>query len=67
MSAITLTLSDEHLEQLKVMAREANVAPEQIAKAGLEDWLRRPRIEFQAAAEHVLKKNAELYHHLATS
>jgi antitoxin FitA len=65
MSAITISLSDDRLERLRTMAKLASVSPEDLARAGLEDWLDRPREDFQKAAEYVLRKNAELYQRLA--
>jgi hypothetical protein len=41
------------------------VTPEELARAGLEDWLRQPREDFVQAARYVLEKNAELYKRLA--
>jgi len=65
MTAITVPLSDERLEQLREMARRAGVTPEELARASLEDWLRQPREDFLQAARYVLQKNAELYRRLA--
>jgi hypothetical protein len=65
MTTITVPLTEERLEQLRELARRAGVAPEELARAGLEDWLRQPRDDFAAAARHVLQKNAELYRRLA--
>ena len=61
MATITVSLTDERLEQLQELARRVKVAPEELARAGLEDWLRQPREDFVQAAQYVLKKNAELY------
>jgi antitoxin FitA len=65
MSAITVPLSEERLERLKALARQVGVAPEELARATLEDWLSQPREDFQQAALYVLRKNAELYRRLA--
>lgn len=65
MTTITVPLSEDRLEQLQELARQVNVAPEQLARAGLEDWLRQPREDFVQAARYVLQKNAELYRRLA--
>lgn len=65
MTAITIPLPEERLEQLREMARRANVSPEELARAGLEDWLRQPREDFVRAARYVLQKNAALYRRLA--
>lgn len=65
MSTITIPLSDERLEQLRELARRTGVSPEDLARASLEDWLRQPREDFTKAAEHVLRKNADLYKRLS--
>jgi antitoxin FitA len=65
MTAITIPISEERLEQLRLIANDAGVPVEQLARASLEDWLRQPRSDFAEAARHVLQKNAELYKRLA--
>jgi antitoxin FitA len=65
MTTITVPLPEEQLERLRELARRANVSPEELARAGLEDWLRQPREDFTQAARYVLEKNAELYRRLA--
>jgi antitoxin FitA len=65
MTTITIELSADRLELLKERARQANVSAEELARAGLEDWLRTPREDFATAAAYVLRKNAELYRRLA--
>jgi antitoxin FitA len=65
MSTITIPLSDERLKQIEELARRVNVSPEELARPGLEDWLRQPREDFVQAAAHVLQKNADLYRRLA--
>jgi hypothetical protein len=40
------------------------VRPEDLARAGVADLLRRPDEDFQRAAEHVLRKNERLYERL---
>lgn len=65
MTAITIPLSEDRLERLRALAERAGVSPEELARAGLEDWLARPREDFARAAAHVMRKNAELYRRLA--
>ena len=65
MTMLTIPLSEDRLEHLKVLAQLAGVLPEELARASLEEWLGRPREDFQRAADYVLKKNAELYRRLA--
>jgi hypothetical protein len=66
LTTITIPLPEERLEQLRELARRANVSPEELARAALEDWLRPGgRDDFIQAARYVLQKNAELYRRLA--
>ena len=65
MTTITIPLPEEQLERLQDMARRANVSPEELARAGLEEWLRQPREDFAQAARYVLEKNTDLYRRLA--
>ena len=65
MTTITVPLSEDRLEQLQELARQNNIAPEELARASLEDWLRQPRDDFAKAARYVFEKNAELYRRLA--
>ncbi len=65
MSAITIPISDERLERLKALAKEAGTTPEELARVGLEEWLAKPREDFVRAADYVMRKNAELYRRLA--
>ena len=65
MTTITIALPDEEALKLKELARGAGVTPEDLLRAGIEEWLRGPRADFASAADYVLKKNAELYRRLA--
>jgi antitoxin FitA len=65
MPTITISLSEEQLEGLRERARQAGVAPEDLVRASLEEWLSAPDKDFAEAARHVLQKNAELYRRLA--
>lgn len=64
MSTITISLPAERLEQLKEIASRYRIAPEELARAGIEELLARPEEEFRRVLEYVLNKNAELYHRL---
>ncbi len=64
MTNITISLSEERLQRLMELANEMNLQPEELARAGLEDWLGQPREDFRKAAQYVLTKNAELYRRL---
>jgi 16S rRNA U516 pseudouridylate synthase RsuA-like enzyme len=61
MSTITITLSDERMRQLQKLADEAQVPVEELLRTRVEDWLGREPQEFLRAAQHVLRKNEELY------
>jgi predicted transcriptional regulator len=65
MSTITITLPDEQLAELKRLATDFQVPPEELARIGIEQLLARPDAAFNRAVEHVLAKNAELYQRLA--
>ena len=65
MTTVTIPLSDELRDRLRDAAGRMGVSPEELAKAGLEDWLSRPRADFLEAARYVLEKNKELYRRLA--
>ena len=65
MTAITVPIAEDRLERLRALAEQAGVAPEELARAGLEEWLTRPRDDFAPTAAYVLRKNAELYRRLA--
>jgi antitoxin FitA len=65
MRTITITLADERLQKLKELAKEAQIAPEELLRISVEEWLSRPKDDFTRAANYVLQKNAELYRRLA--
>jgi len=65
MNTITIALSDESFFRLRELAKEAQVAPEELVRASVDEWLNRPNEDFDRAANHVLRKNAELYRRLA--
>ena len=65
MAGITITLSDQQLEQLQTLAAQAGLEPEQLLERHVESILRGFDSEFQRAANRVLDKNAELYRRLA--
>ena len=59
MSTITIPLSDECMNLLQAKAETAGVAVEELVRAALEEWLQRTGPDFDRAANHVLRKNAE--------
>jgi plasmid stability protein len=65
MSKITITLPEDLLVKLKVMAARLGVTPEELARVSLEELLSRPEDVLQRAITYVLTKNAELYRRLA--
>ncbi|MBC7258957.1 MAG: DNA-binding protein [Chloroflexi bacterium] len=65
MSTITVVLPDDRLIQLRELATRLGIAPEDLARASIEDLLSQPDEAFQKAAEKVLSKNADLYKRLA--
>ena len=65
MSTITIQLSDERLLRLQELAKEAKIAPEELIRASVEEWLSRPKEDFARAANYVLRKNEGLYRRLA--
>lgn len=65
MTAVTIPLSEERLERLRELAREAQVSPEEFLRARVEALLDQPDEGFARVADYVLRKNAELYRRLA--
>jgi len=65
MSTLTINLSDDLLESLTNLAQQVNTHPQDLARAVIEDALRRPSAEFERLLEKLLHKNAELYQRLA--
>lgn len=67
MTAFTITLQDEQAEALMVRANELQIAPEELLRTQIAEWLEQPSSEsdFTTAATYVLHKNAELYRRLA--
>lgn len=65
MTTITIALPEEPMSQLRKLAEEAGISPEELLRASVEHWLARPKEDFAQAAAYVLKKNAELYRRLA--
>lgn len=79
MTTITIALSEDQAVALQERAARLGIAPEDLARAGVEVLLRRPaddftrdqgpddvsEEEFDRIIDYVLTKNAELYHRLA--
>ena len=65
MSAITIMLSEERVRKLQELAAASGVAPEELVRQSVEQWLAGPKKDFAEVAAYVLHKNAELYRRLA--
>jgi predicted transcriptional regulator len=64
MPAITVSLSDECLQQLRERAARFRLAPEELMRVCIEDVLARPEDQLERAIDRVLTKNVELYRRL---
>jgi 16S rRNA U516 pseudouridylate synthase RsuA-like enzyme len=67
MTTITIALPEDRARKLRELADEVGVAPEELLRVRVEEWLEHPRPDkdFAAAATYVLRKNAGLYQRLA--
>jgi hypothetical protein len=64
-TTITIPLSEERLEQLRLWAEQVGLPPEEFLRRRVEQILDRPDEPFRQAATYVLEKNADLYRRLA--
>jgi hypothetical protein len=64
MTDITIPLSDEQLDRLRSLARQVGLEPTEFLRRRVEQLLDSPDASFVDAANHVFKKNAELYRRL---
>lgn len=62
---LSFELTDAQQGQLNAIAERLNVPADALAAAALRDLLNRPEAAYEAAAAHVVEKNAELYRRLA--
>ena len=65
MSTITVSITEDSLPQLKELALNFEITPEQLVRLSVEDLLAQPNKTFQRAVDDVLDKNSKIYHHLA--
>jgi hypothetical protein len=65
MTTLTISLSEERLQQLTERAAQLRITPEELVRASIEELLTRSEEEFQRALTYVLNKNTELYRRLA--
>jgi hypothetical protein len=62
---VAIELTEPLAERLREEAARLGVAPEELARAAVNDLLSTQREDFRAAAEYVLRKNEDLYRRLA--
>ena len=62
---LNLELDEQQTQRLQEVASRLNVSVSDLARAAINDLLAKPDIDFERAAERVLKKNTELYKRLA--
>jgi len=62
---LSIELTETEGTKLRNEAARLGVQPEALARAALADLLTNDDEEFRRAAEHVLRKNQELYRRLA--
>lgn len=62
---LSIDLSPAQADRLRLEAERLGLTPEDLAKAAIADLLATTGEDFKAAADRVLKKNAELYRRLA--
>jgi predicted transcriptional regulator len=69
MTTITITLEDELAARLREQAESLGVAPEELARRGVENVVEQTKSkfapDFEQAISKVLEENAELYRRLA--
>lgn len=65
MVTYTISLSEKQSQQLREIADQYHIAPEELVRASIEDLLTRPQNDFQTALDYVLRKNNDLYKRLA--
>jgi hypothetical protein len=64
-SSITVDLPEEKLLILQEIASRYGISVEELARLSIDELLSAPDGKFERAAQYVLKKNEELYRHLA--
>ncbi len=65
MASVKVELSDQQFQALQDLARKLGIAPEELVRISIGDWLNHPRSDFSQAADYVMHKNSELYERLA--
>ena len=62
---LAVELSEAETRRLQEAAERLGVDPTELARAAISDLLSTPDDEFRAAADHVLRKNEDLYRRLS--
>jgi hypothetical protein len=62
---LAIDLSDHQAQALAQAAARLQVSESELAAAAVRDLIAQPAADFDAAAQRVLEKNAELYRRLA--
>ena len=65
MKTLTVTFPEKTLQRIAEVANRLGLSVEALVQESVEEKLERAEPGFEEAAEHVLKKNAELYRRLA--
>jgi hypothetical protein len=65
MPEVTVSLSDEVMRRLEELSKRAGLSVPELVRLGVGDLVTQPDEAFNAAAQRVLDKNAELYRRLA--
>ncbi|MBM3934807.1 MAG: DNA-binding protein [SAR202 cluster bacterium] len=65
MNSVTLDLTDEQTKRLHKLAARLGVTMQELVRISLFELLNAPETDFEAAADHVISKNSELYRRLA--
>jgi len=60
MTAITIPLSEDRLARLQELAGRIGISPEELARAGLEDWLAQLREDFRGCRPRSAKERRAL-------
>ena len=62
---LSIDLSPAQADRLRIEAERLGLTPEDLARAAIADLLATTGEDFKAAADRVLRKNAELYRRLS--
>lgn len=65
MTSITIAVTDDLMVKLKNLAKQHNVAPEDLVRASVEELVASPEESFQEALDYILQKNETLYQRLS--